>query len=84
MRMMRSEQVAEFTGAAHVLRPAAVAHPVSALDVIPAVSQIAVARIALTSPEMLKIETQKRFFIFKSSLSRMDSVPQRLVYLIHN
>lgn len=56
--MKKNEQVAEFTGDVYVCQHAKVAPLASALGVIFADFQIAVARLVLTSQGMPKLESQ--------------------------
>lgn len=55
--MMKSEQVAGYTGAATVLQHARVVLPVCALGVKSVGSLTAVAKLALTSPGMPELES---------------------------
>ena len=62
--MKKNEPVAEFIGDVHVLQHAKDALLVSALGVISAVFQIAVARLARTSQEMPNLESHIIFLTY--------------------
>ena len=58
--MKKNEQVAEFTGDVRALQLAKVALLACVLDVISAVFQIAIAKLALTSQGMPKLKPKLR------------------------